>query len=52
MLPQIDLRMLRACLLMQQRKWCKAGASTERCPPDTAAYLDALLAGIRRDIGA
>jgi hypothetical protein len=47
-LPISDLAMLRACLFFQQRMWCKwGGVMTPRCPPRTAAFLDALLRGIR-----
>lgn len=50
-LPKIDLRLLRACLYVEQRRWCKWGdVMTERCPPDVAAYLQALLSGIRAEI--
>lgn len=52
-LPTIDLRMLRACLFFEQRRWCKWNAGEEqRCPPETAAYLQALLHAIRTDLAS
>src|SRR3954447_5395661 len=50
-LPRLDLRMLRACLFIQQRRWCKGDVETQRCPPESGAYLQALLAAIRRAVG-
>jgi hypothetical protein len=45
--------MLRACLFFEQRKWCKWNAGeVDRCPPEIATYLQALLGAIRNDISS
>jgi hypothetical protein len=43
-LPKLDLALLRACLFIEQRKWCKAGWGP--MDPDSARYLSALLRAI------
>lgn len=49
-LPSIDLAQLRACLFVEQRAACKWSGMDTTCSRETARYLDALLAAIRRDV--
>lgn len=47
-LPNLDLRLLRACLFFEQRVWCKASDGPMDEP--SARYLSYLLRAIRADL--